>query len=143
VQSVEVVKCGDGGEEGDAAREVVVTVGRVRRVCGGGVGRADWRVVFQKRVVADAPLTQGGGPCRIPQRVLCGGRVPPGPAATFHGILRKRVVGRLAWCLRVPTGSLPRTFTPSTDVIVGNVSGGGGCPGGCDSLLRKLGKTEV
>ena len=80
-------------------------------------------------VVLDVPLTQDGGACRIPQRVLCGGRVPPGPAATFHGILRESAAGRLAWFLRVPTGSL-MAIAPSTGVIVGNVSGGGGCPGG-------------
>ena len=86
-------------------------------------------MVFQKKkCVQDVSLTQEGGACRIPQRVLCRGRVPPGPAATFHGVLRESVAARPAWCLRVPTGSFA-SFAPSTGVIVGNVSGGGGCPG--------------
>jgi hypothetical protein len=45
-------------------------------------------------VIPSGPSTQEGGACRIPQRVLCGGRVPPGPAATFHGILRRGEAGR-------------------------------------------------
>jgi len=85
--------------------------------------------------------TQDGGACRIPQRVLCGGRVPPGPAATFHGILRESAAGRLALRPRVLTGSL-RQSPPSTGVIVGNVSGGGGRPGGCDSLCECLGERK-
>ena len=31
---------------------------------------------------------------------------------------------------------------PSTDVIVGDVSGGGGCPGERDSLCESLGKQK-
>ena len=54
-------------------------------------------------VIRSVPLTQVGGACRIPQRVLCRGRVPPGPAATFHGILRESAAGRPVLCLRVPT----------------------------------------
>ena len=52
-------------------------------------------------VITSVPSTQDGGACRIPQRVLCGGRVPPGPAATFHGILRESAAG--VTC-SVPTG---------------------------------------
>jgi hypothetical protein len=68
-------------------------------------------------VVSDGSSLPDGGACRIPQRVLCGGRVPPGPAATFHGILRRSAGGRLAWCLRVPTCSLI-SIALSTDAIV-------------------------
>lgn len=58
-------------------------------VVGGGVGDAAEGLVAKAGgwssknfVVWVVPLTQDGGACRIPQRVLCGGRVPPGPAAT-------------------------------------------------------------
>ncbi len=113
---------------------------RVRRRGDGSSRRGRW-VVFQNEVVTVRSSTQEGGACRIPQRVLCGGRVPLEPAATFHGILRESAAGRLAWCLRVPTGSPPQ-FPPSTDVIVGDVSGGGGCPGERDSLCESLGKRK-
>ncbi len=65
-------------------------------------------------VIGDGPSTWDGGACRIPQRVLCGGRVPPGSAATVHGILRKGEVGSLlgAYECRLfrPTRTFPRVL---------------------------------